>query len=108
MANLVLADHDNQELKDATHKTVTAAAALGGDVVVLVAGSGCAGVGEQAAKIAGVSKVLVADAPHLEKALAEPLADLLVGLMGDYDALLSPATTTGKNVLPRVACCCCR
>ena len=103
MSILVLADHDNSELKDSTHKTVTAAAALGGDVVVLVAGSNCASIGEQAAKIGGVAKVLVADAPHYEKHVAEPMADLLVGLMGDYDALLSPATTTGKNILPRVA-----
>ncbi len=103
MTSLVLADHDNRELKDSTHKTVTAATALGGDVVVLVAGSNCAGVGEQAAKISGVSKVLVADAAHYDKHLAEPMAALLVGLMSDYDALLAPATTTGKNILPRAA-----
>ena len=103
MTSLVLADHDNQELKDSTHKTVSAAAALGGDVVVLVAGSNCAGIGEAAAKISGVSKVLVADAPIYEKHLAEPMAALLSGLMSGYDALLAPATTTGKNILPRVA-----
>ena len=103
MTSLVIADHDNQELKDSTHKAVTAAQALGGDIVVLVAGSGCAGVGEAAAKISGVSKVLVADAAHLEKHLAEPMADLIVSLAGDYDNILTPATTTGKNILPRAA-----
>ena len=103
MTSLVIADHDNQDLRDSTHKAVTAAQAIGGDIVVLVAGNQCGGIGDAAAKISGVSKVLVADAPYLEKHLAEPMADLIVGLAGDYDNILVPATTTGKNILPRAA-----
>jgi electron transfer flavoprotein alpha subunit len=103
MTSLVIADHTNAELKDTTHKVVTAAQALGDDVNILVAGSGCATVGEAASKISGASKVLVADAAQYEKQLAEPTAALIVGLMGDYDAALAPATTTGKNIMPRVA-----
>ncbi len=103
MTSLVIADHTNSELKDTSHKTVTAALALGGDVHILVAGAGCAGVGEAASKIDGVTKVLVADAPHYEKQMAEPTAALIVGLMSDYDAALTPATTTGKNIMPRAA-----
>lgn len=103
MASLVIADHTNVELKDSTHKVVTAALAIGSDVDVLVAGSGCAGVAEAAAKIAGVGKVLLAEASHLEKQLAEPTADLIVSLAGNYDAILAPATTNGKNIMPRVA-----
>ncbi len=103
MTSLVIAEHDNANLKDSTNKTVTAAAALGGDVHVLVAGSGAAAVAEAAAKITGVTKVLHADAAQLEKQMAEPMADLVIGLMGSYDAVLAPATTTGKNFLPRVA-----
>ncbi len=103
MTSLVIAEHDNSELKDATNKTVTAAAALGGDVHVLVAGSGAGAVAEAAAKISGVSKVLHADAPYLEKQLAEPMSALVTGLAANYDAVLAPATTTGKNFMPRVA-----
>ncbi len=103
MTSLVIAEHDNTNLKDSTHKTVTAAAKLGGDVHVLVAGSGAGAVAEAAAKISGVAKVLHADAAWLEKQLAEPMADLVTGLMGSYDAVLVAATTTGKNFLPRVA-----
>ncbi len=103
MTSLVIAEHDNAELKDATHKTVTAAAKLGGDVHVLVAGSGAGAVADAAAKIDGVAKVLHADAAYLEKQLAEPMAALVTGLMDGYDAALAPATTTGKNFLPRVA-----
>ena len=103
MTSLVIAEHDNAELKDATNKTVTAAAAMGGDVHVLVAGSGAGAVAEAAAKITGVSKVLHADADYLAKQLAEPMGDLITGLMGSYDAVLAPATTNGKNFLPRVA-----
>jgi len=103
MTALVIAEHDNAELKDATHKTVTAAAALGGDVHVLVAGSGASAVAEAAAKISGVAKVLHADAAHLEKQLAEPMGALVTGLMDGYDAVLAAATTTGKNFMPRVA-----
>ena len=103
MAVLVVAEHDNSELKDATAKTVTAAKALGGDVHILVAGSGAGAVAEAAAKLDGVAKVLHADDAQYEKQLAEAMAALVVPLMEQYDAVLSPATTTGKNFMPRVA-----
>jgi electron transfer flavoprotein alpha subunit len=103
MASLVVAEHDNATLKDATHKTVTAAAQVSTPVHVLVAGENCAGVAEAAAKIAGVEKVLLADAPAFAKQLAEPMEALILSLAGGYDAILAPATTTGKNILPRVA-----
>ncbi len=103
MAVLVIAEHDNRALKDATDKTVTAAAELGGPVHVLVAGSGASAVAEAAGKLAGVEKVLYADDPSLAHMLAEPMAALIVPLMANYDAVLAPATTTGKNILPRVA-----
>ncbi|MFT6511068.1 MAG: electron transfer flavoprotein alpha subunit [Parvibaculaceae bacterium] len=103
MTSLVIAEHDNAELNDATAKAVTAAVALGGDVNILVAGEGCAAVGEAAAKIAGVAKVLVADDAQYGKQMAEPVAALIVSLAGDYDAIVYPATTNGKNITPRVA-----
>ncbi|HWU54750.1 MAG TPA: electron transfer flavoprotein subunit alpha/FixB family protein [Rhizomicrobium sp.] len=103
MASLVLAEHDNATLKDATHKTVTAAAQVSTPVHVLVAGENCGAVAQQAAKIAGVEKVLLADAPAFAKQLAEPMEALILSLAGSYDAILAPATTTGKNILPRVA-----
>ena len=103
MASLVLAEHDNAALKDATHKTVTAAAQVSTPVHVLVAGENCAAVADQAAKIAGVEKVLLADAAVYAKQLAEPMEALILSLAGAYDAILAPATTTGKNILPRVA-----
>ena len=103
MSVLVLAEHDNADLKDATLAAVTAAGQFGGDVHVLVAGKGAAGVAAAAAKVAGVSKVLLADAAEIEHALAENLAPLIASLMANYDALIAPATTRGKNVLPRVA-----
>ncbi|MFC7048304.1 electron transfer flavoprotein subunit alpha/FixB family protein [Emcibacter nanhaiensis] len=103
MTSLVVADHDNAVLKDSTLNTITAAAALGGDVHVLVAGSGCGAVAEAAAKVAGVAKVLVADSADYAHPLAEVLAPLVVGLADGYDAILAAATTTGKNFLPRVA-----
>src|SRR5437764_158235 len=102
MASLVIAEHDNARLKDATHKTVTAAAAVSTPVHVLVAGENCAGVADQAATIAGVEKVLLADAPAYAKQLAEPMEALILSLAAGYDAILAPATTTGKNILPRV------
>ncbi len=102
MSTLVIAEHDNQVLKAATLNTVTAAAQLG-DVTVLVAGSGCGAVGEAAAKVAGVAKVLVADAPAYAHPLAESMAPLVVGLAAGYSHILAPATTNGKNLLPRVA-----
>lgn len=103
MAILVYAEHDNKELKKATLNTVTAASKIGGDIVVLVAGLGCEAVAEQAAKVAGVSKVLCASNAAFEHQLAENIAKLVVSLAGDYSHIVAPATTTGKNFLPRVA-----
>jgi electron transfer flavoprotein alpha subunit len=103
MASLVIAEHDNASLKDATHKTVTAAAAISMPVHVLVAGENCAAVADAAAKIAGVEKVLVADSAAYARMLAEPMEALILSLADKYDAILAPATTTGKNILPRVA-----
>jgi len=103
MATLLLAEHDNAALKDATAKALSAAKALGAEVDLLVAGEGCRGAAEHAAKLDGVRKVLLADAPLYGHQLAEPLSALLVSLAKDYDALVAPATTSGKNVMPRVA-----
>jgi len=103
MASLVIAEHDNRSLKDATAKAVTAAAQVGGPVHVLVAGSDCAAVAEAAAKLAGVEKVLLADDPLYAKMVAEPVEALLLSLAANYDAILAPATTNGKNYLPRLA-----
>jgi len=103
MALLLLAEHTNTALNGATAKALTAAKEIGGDVHVLVAGHQCRAAAEAAAKLDGVSKVLVADAPHLANALAEELAALIVPLMISYGAVIAPATATGKNVMPRVA-----
>ncbi len=103
MAVLVFADHDNLTLKDNTAKTVTAARALASDVDVLVAGLGVAGVAAQAAKITGVRKVLTAESDALGKQIAEAISACIVPLMANYDALLVPATSVGKNFAPRVA-----
>ncbi len=103
MATLLLAEHDNKSIKDATHKALTAAKELGGDVHVLVAGKDAKAAADAAARLDGVAKVLLADAPAYEHQLAEPLAALIVSLAGSYDALVAPATTSGKNVMPRVA-----
>ena len=100
---LVVAEHDNLSLKGATLNTVAAAAKIGGDVHVLVAGSGCAAVADAASKVSGVAKVLLADAPQYKDQLAESLAALVTGLAGAYGHILAPATTSGKNFLPRVA-----
>ena len=102
MSVLVIAEHDNHSLKPATLNAVTAATGLGA-VTVLVAGSGCAAVAEAAARVAGVAKVLVADAPAYAHPLAESLAPLVVGLAPGYGHILAPATTNGKNLMPRVA-----
>ncbi|MBT0668795.1 electron transfer flavoprotein subunit alpha/FixB family protein [Novosphingobium profundi] len=102
MKTLVWVEHDNAVVKDATLHTVTAAAKLG-EVHLLVAGAGCAAVAEAAAKIAGVAKVHLADDAAYGHALAENVAPLIVDLMGHHDAFLAPATTTGKNLAPRVA-----
>ncbi|WP_374444685.1 FAD-binding protein [Stella sp.] len=103
MSVLVLAEHDGSALKPATLNAVTAAAEIGGDLHILVAGQGCAGAAEAAAKVAGVAKVLVADDAAYAHPLAENLAPLLVRLAPAYSHVLAPATTNGKNVLPRVA-----
>ena len=103
MPTLLVAEHDNKTLRDATHKTLSAAKALGAEIHVLVAGNDCRAVAEAAAKLDGVSKVLLAEAPAYEHALAEPMAELIVSLAGPYDVVIAPATTTGKNFMPRVA-----
>jgi electron transfer flavoprotein alpha subunit len=103
MTTLLLAEHDNKSLKDSTSKALTAAKALGGDVHILVAGKDAKAVADAAAKLDGVKKVLLAEAPAYEHALAEPLAALIVSLAGSYDAFAAPATNNGKNVMPRVA-----
>ena len=103
MTSLVIAEHDNKTLKEATAKTVTAAIALGQPVHVLVAGQNCTGVAEAAAKLAGVEKVLVADDARYAKMVAETIETLILSLADKYDAVLAPATTNGKNCMPRVA-----
>ena len=103
MTTLVIAEHNNQSLNDATAKTVTAAVKLGGDVHVLVAGQGVDAVAESASKLDGVKKVLVADDAQYAHRTAEPLAALVLSLAGSYDAIVAPATTVGKNFMPRVA-----
>jgi len=106
MAILVIAEHDNRSLKGATFNTITAAAQIGADIHVLVAGRGCTPVAEAVSGIEGVVSVLIADAPHLEALLAEDLAKLVVGVVaneaGSYTHVLAPATAFGKNfLLPR-------
>lgn len=103
MAILVIAEHDNSTLKGATLNAVTAATQMGGDLHVLVAGAGCGAVAEAAAQVAGVSKVLVADAAAYEHQLAENMSKLVAELGKDYSHIVAPATTTGKNFLPRVS-----
>jgi electron transfer flavoprotein alpha subunit len=103
MSILVIAEHDNAVLKAATLKTITAASQLGGGITVLVTGQGCGAVATAAAKVAGVSKVLVADAPQYAHQLAENVAALVVGLAKGYTHILASATAVGKNILPRVA-----
>jgi electron transfer flavoprotein alpha subunit len=103
MASLVIAEHDNKSLKDATAKVVTAATQLGAPVHVLVAGQDCGGVAEAAARLAGVEKVILADDPLYAHMIAEATATLILSLADKYDAILAPATTNGKNYLPRVA-----
>jgi electron transfer flavoprotein alpha subunit len=103
MTTLLVAEHDNKVLKDATNKALTAAKALGQPVHVLVAGKGARPVAEAAGKLDGVAKVLLADGAGYEHMLAEPLAALVLALAPSYDAIVAPATTTGKNVMPRIA-----
>jgi electron transfer flavoprotein alpha subunit len=103
MVALVIAEHDNASLKGSTHHTITAAAQCGGDVHVLVAGSNAAAAAAQAAQIAGVSKVLLADAAHFADGLAENVAEQVLAVASSYSHILAPATAYGKNILPRVA-----
>ncbi|MRG55176.1 electron transfer flavoprotein subunit alpha/FixB family protein [Phyllobacterium sp. SYP-B3895] len=103
MAILLFAEHDNETLSDQTAKALTAALAIGPDVHVLVAGKGAKGVAEQASKLGGVKKVLLADSDDLANRLAEASAALIVSLAGNYDTIIAAATTNGKNILPRVA-----
>ncbi|QBE62673.1 electron transfer flavoprotein subunit alpha/FixB family protein [Pseudoduganella lutea] len=103
MVALVIAEHDNASIKGSTHHTVTAAAQAGGEVHVLVAGSNAAAAAQQAAQIAGVTKVLLADAPHFADGLAENVAEQILAVADSYSHILAPATAYGKNILPRVA-----
>jgi len=103
MTILLLADHDNAALNDQTAKALSAASEIGGDIHVLVAGKGCESVANEAAKLDGVSKVLLAEADHLENHLAEQMADLIVSIADGYDVIISASTATGKNIMPRVA-----
>ena len=103
MTILLVAEHDNESLSDQTHKAMSAAAEIGGDIHILVAGKGCAGVADEAAKVDGATKVLLAEDDALEHQLAEPMAALITGLADGYDVLMAAATTNGKNIMPRVA-----
>ena len=103
MPTLLLAEHDNKGLKDATAKAMTAATAIGGPVHILVAGKDCSPAAAAAAKLDGVEKVLIADAPAFEHMLAEPTAALIVALASGYETIMAPATANAKNVMPRVA-----
>ncbi|MCQ9374105.1 FAD-binding protein [Methyloversatilis sp. XJ19-13] len=100
---LVIAEHDNAALRPATLNTIAAASKIGGDITVLVAGHGCAGAASAAAAVAGVAKVLNTDAPHFEHVLAEDVAALVLSLAAGYTHLLAPASSFGKNFMPRVA-----
>ncbi|RST86147.1 electron transfer flavoprotein subunit alpha/FixB family protein [Aquibium carbonis] len=103
MAILLVAEHDNATVSDQTAKALSAALAIGSDVHVLVAGKGAQGAADGASKLQGVTKVLLAEADELAERLAEPVAALIVSIAGGYDTILAPATTMGKNVMPRVA-----
>ncbi len=103
MTTLLIAEHDNRALSPETARALTAAAQLGGEIHVLAAGDGGSDVAEAAARLNGVAKVLHADAPVLAHGLAEPVAALIVSLAAGYEALVAPATSSGKNVMPRVA-----
>ena len=103
MTALVISEHDNSELKGATLNTISAALQLDEEIHILVAGSNCNTVAESAAKANGVSKVLYVDSPEYENFLAENISLLIKNLSGDYSSILAPATTNGKNYMPRVA-----
>jgi electron transfer flavoprotein alpha subunit len=103
MTILLIAEHNNETLSDQTHKAMTAAAEIGGDIHILVAGMDCAAVASAAATLDGASKVLQCEADYLANHLAEPMSALIVGLADDYDTIIAAATTDGKNIMPRVA-----
>jgi len=103
MNTLLIAEHNNQNLSESTVKSATAAAQMGGELHVLVAGAGCAGVADEAAKLDGVAKVLLADDAQYKKQLAEPMSALVVGLADGYATIATPASTNGKNFMPRIA-----
>ena len=103
MTILLLGEHDNSDLSEQTNKALSACVDMGGDIHILIAGKGCSGVADQAAKLGGVAKVLLAEGDHLEHMLAESTADLLVSLSESYDTFVAPATSSGKNVMPRLA-----
>lgn len=103
MTTLLIAEHSNAGLSEETAKAMTAAVALGAKVDILVAGKGCKAAADAAAKLDGAAKVLMVEADALEAQLAEPMAALIVSLASGYDAIVAPATTSGKNILPRVA-----
>ena len=103
MSVLVIAEHDGNALKTGVANTVTAASKIGGDVAVLVAGKQAGGAAQAAGKLAGVKKVLVAEAPHYEGSAAENLAALVVGMAEQYSHILAPASAFGKNLAPRIA-----
>ncbi len=103
MSTLLIAEHDNTHIKDATFKALTAALEIGAPVTLLVAGENCGGAGAQAAKLTGVAKVLVADAPSFAHSLAEPIATLIVSLAASFTHIVAASTSNGKNIMPRVA-----
>ena len=103
MTTLLIAEHNNTALNEATQKALTAAVELGADVHILVAGKGCADAAAQAAQLSGASKVLVAESDAMEHQLAEAMAAQILSIAGDYDAVVAPATANGKNFMPRVA-----
>ena len=103
MTILLLGEHDNSDLSEQTNKALSACVDMGGDIHILIAGKGCSSVADQAAKLGGVAKVLLAEGDHLEHMLAESTADLLVSLSESYDTFVAPATSSGKNVMPRLA-----
>jgi electron transfer flavoprotein alpha subunit len=103
MSVLIIAEHDNSEIKSATLNTITAATQLGKDLHVLVAGHDCAAVAEAAAKIPGINKILLSEHEAYQHAMPENMAELILSIASDYSHILTPATTNGKNFLPRVA-----
>ncbi len=103
MTILLIAEHDNNTLSEQTAKALSAAIEIGGGIDILIAGKGAQGAADQAAKLGGVNKVLLAEDTSLEHQLAEPLAATILSLKDDYDTFIAPATTSAKNIMPRVA-----